>query len=140
MNIRSFSLFLGAVLLTAAFASAQTKVVKEVNAKQSSAWTGPELYNEFCAVCHGTDGRGNGPAASALKVQPTDLTMMARHNNGKYPDLHIQQVLKGQAEIPAHGSLSMPTWGNIFKSISASGTFADMRINALVEYLKQIQR
>ena len=121
-------------------ATAQTKVVKEVNARQSNAWTGPELYKEFCAVCHGVDGRGTGPAASALKSQPTDLTTIARRSNNKYPDLKIQQIIKGDPNIPAHGSSDMPTWGNIFKSISANGAFGEMRVNALVDYLKTIQR
>ena len=127
-------------LVFVTLAPAQTKVVKEVNARQSNAWNGVDLYKEFCAVCHGADGRGAGPAASALKSQPTDLTTITRRNNGKFPELHMQQVIKGDAGITAHGSLDMPTWGNIFKSISANGTFAEMRINALVEYLKQIQR
>jgi mono/diheme cytochrome c family protein len=121
-------------------ATAQTKVVKEVNAHQSNAWSGPDLYKEFCAVCHGADGRGNGPAASALKSQATDLTTIARRNNNKYPELKVQQIIKGDPSIAAHGSPDMPTWGNIFKSISANGTFGEMRVNALVTYIQQIQR
>jgi len=140
MIFRLCSLFIAWILLCAGMATAQTKVVKEVNARQSNAWTGPELYKEFCAVCHGVDGRGTGPAASALKSQPTDLTTIARRSNNKYPDLKIQQIIKGDPNIPAHGSSDMPTWGNIFKSISANGAFGEMRVNALVDYLKTIQR
>lgn len=140
MIFRLCSLFIPWILLCAGMATAQTKVVKEVNARQSNAWTGPELYKEFCAVCHGVDGRGTGPAASALKSQPTDLTTIARRSNNKYPDLKIQQIIKGDPNIPAHGSSDMPTWGNIFKSISANGAFGEMRVNALVDYLKTIQR
>ena len=140
MIFRLCSLFIPWILLCAGMATAQTNVVKEVNARQSNAWTGPELYKEFCAVCHGVDGRGTGPAASALKSQPTDLTTIARRSNNKYPDLKIQQIIKGDPNIPAHGSSDMPTWGNIFKSISANGAFGEMRVNALVDYLKTIQR
>ncbi len=35
---------------------------------------GPDLYRLYCATCHGRDGKGNGPAAAALKVPPPDLT------------------------------------------------------------------
>ena len=35
---------------------------------------GARLYRHNCALCHGADGRGNGPAAAALSVRPADLT------------------------------------------------------------------
>jgi len=131
---------LASILLCAGMATAQTKVVKEVNAHPTNAWRGPDLHTEVCAVCHGAEGHGNGPAASALKTSATDLTTIARRNNNKYPELKIQQIIKGDPNIPAHGSADMPTWGNVFKSISANGAFAEMRINALVTYIQQIQR
>ena len=36
---------------------------------------GAELFNINCTVCHGTDGKGNGPVAAFLqKKKPADLT------------------------------------------------------------------
>ena len=32
------------------------------------------LYSEQCAVCHGTEGRGDGPAAGLLSSRPRDFT------------------------------------------------------------------
>jgi mono/diheme cytochrome c family protein len=119
---------------------AQSKQVKMEPATSSNAWKGDALYSEFCAVCHGVDGRGNGPAAAALKSNPTDLTLIRRHNNGKFPVLHMQRVIGGEDAVAAHGSKQMPTWGDTFKAISANGTFAEMRVNALVDYLQKIQR
>jgi putative copper resistance protein D len=38
---------------------------------------GLRLYGEHCAVCHGTEGYGDGPAAAGLRPRPADLT--AKH-------------------------------------------------------------
>src|ERR1035438_4347192 len=73
-----------AVLLAGQIVLAQSKVVKTVPAQTTNAWNGDDLYKEFCAVCHGTDGRGGGPAASALKTAPSDLTQFAKQHGGKF--------------------------------------------------------
>jgi mono/diheme cytochrome c family protein len=119
---------------------AQTKQVKVEPAKSTNAWKGDDLYREFCAVCHGIDGKGNGPAADALKARPSDLTQISRHNGNKFPTLHMQRVIAGDDAVSAHGNHDMPIWGDSFKSISANGTFAEMRVNALVDYLQKIQK
>ena len=119
---------------------AQTKQVKMVPAQSTNAWKGDDLYREFCAVCHGVDGTGSGPAADALKVKPSNLTQISRQSNGKFPAMHMQRVVSGDDVVQAHGNRDMPTWGNTFKDISANSTFAEMRVNALVDYLKTIQR
>src|SRR5258708_18480043 len=36
---------------------------------------GRRVYAERCAVCHGPDGRGNGPAAPSLIPRPRDFTL-----------------------------------------------------------------
>lgn len=38
---------------------------------------GLQLYDDHCAVCHGTEGYGDGPAAAGLRPRPADLT--AKH-------------------------------------------------------------
>ncbi len=35
---------------------------------------GARLYAQNCALCHGADGKGDGPAAAGLTVRPADLT------------------------------------------------------------------
>src|ERR1022692_1563747 len=121
------SLTLIAIMVTlVAFAAtkvyAQTKQTKVESAKPANAWKGDDLYREFCAVCHGIDAKGNGPAADALKTRPTDLTEISRQNGNKFPTLHMQRVIGGEDAVAAHGSREMPTWGDSFKSISANGT------------------
>lgn len=61
-------------------APSQDKVIKHVPVKQTNASSGHEMFNSYCAVCHGTDGKGAGPASSALKVPPTDLTQLSAKN------------------------------------------------------------
>lgn len=40
----------------------------------ASVERGARLYAANCALCHGADGRGDGPAAAGLAVHPADLT------------------------------------------------------------------
>jgi mono/diheme cytochrome c family protein len=35
---------------------------------------GQQLFQTYCMVCHGTDGKGTGPAAKGLEHAPADLT------------------------------------------------------------------
>lgn len=122
-------------------ASAQpAKVVKQASARTTGAWSGDQLYKEFCAVCHGVDGKGGGPAASGLKTNPTDLTQISRRNGNKFNDLRIRSVIGAGEGIVSHGTAEMPVWGDVFKSISANQTFGQMRVDALVKYLQSIQR
>jgi len=125
-------------LTTAVFA--QTKQVKMEPIQSTTAHTGADLFREFCAVCHGADAKGNGPAADALKTRPSDLTQISRHNGNKFPTLHVHRIISGEDAVAAHGNRDMPTWGDMFKSISPDSTFADMRVRALVDYLQRIQR
>lgn len=40
----------------------------------ANAPVGARVYAQRCAVCHGSDGRGNGPAAPSLIPRPRDFT------------------------------------------------------------------
>ena len=101
---------------------------------------GSERSPEACAPCHGADGRGNGPAARALKTPPVDLTSLARNNHGTYPDAHVLAVLQFGSEIPAHGSQEMPVWGPILGRMNtANAQDRDLRLANLSHYLKHLQ-
>src|SRR3990172_1216399 len=56
---------------------------------------GPDLYRFYCATCHGRDGKGNGPAAPALKVPPPDLTVLTRRQNGVFPSVDVETIIRG---------------------------------------------
>src|SRR5450631_2589774 len=91
-------------------ASAQQTVVKAVRPAATSSLDGKSLFQEYCAVCHGKDAKGGGPAAEALKQRPSDLTQINHQNNGRFPDTKILAILKGEQKVAAHGNAEMPTW------------------------------
>jgi len=93
-----------ALLLAVSFNAAQEKNVKTVPIKFTDPSSAKEMYTEYCAVCHGTEAKGNGPAASEFKYAPTDLTTLARKNNGKFPEDQVYATLKFGTNAPAHGT------------------------------------
>ena len=115
-------------------------VVKHVPIANTPSNSGKEMFNSYCAVCHGTDGKGNGPAASAMKSAPTDLTVLAQKNGGKYPSAHVASIIRGQGTMPSHGSQDMPVWGPLFSSISQGHEAqVQQRTANLVAYIETLQ-
>lgn len=136
--------FVAGLLATAAFGIAQTTPqIKNVPVQHTSPASGKIMYDSYCAVCHGMDGRGNGPAAPALKQPATDLTLMAKQNGGKFPDAHIYAVLQFGTETSAHGSKDMPVWGPALRSLDRGSPTTEMvqhqRIVNLTNYLRTLQ-
>jgi mono/diheme cytochrome c family protein len=120
-------------------AVAQTKV-KEVPVRMISSLEGKDLYKQYCAVCHGVDGKGNGPAAEALKKPATDLTQLAARNKGKYSELAVQNSIIGPHGMVEHGTGEMPIWGPIFSRTGADRDLGELRVNALVKYIGTLQK
>ena len=114
------------------------KVTIPVN--KTAPTSGKQMYVSYCAPCHGLDGRGQGPVASALKTPPTDLTVLSRNNHGKYPDTHIVTVLQNGAQIPSHGTAEMPVWGPILGKMNQTSPQTRMlRVSNLSRYLETLQ-
>ena len=101
---------------------------------------GPDLYRFYCATCHGRDGKGNGPAAPALKVPPPDLTVLTRRQNGVFPSVDVETIIRGGTAMAAHGSDEMPVWGPIFHALDPSDARVKARIAALVSHIVSIQQ
>lgn len=119
MLVRSIFPIIGLMACMAFFCAAQQKEIKYVRVKASSPASSSEMYTSYCAVCHGVDGKGDGPAADALKVAPPDLTTLAKKNGGKYPTDHVTSAIRGDRRLAAHGSKEMPLWGDLFWGMSA---------------------
>ena len=88
----------------------QEKTVKKVPITRSDPTSGKQMYKDYCAACHGIDGKGSGPAAEFLKAPPPDLTMMAKRNDGKFPRDKFATVLRFGTGTHPHGTIDMPTW------------------------------
>lgn len=141
MRVMKFIIVALVVVMISALALAQNAAqVKHVPITNTPSNSGKEMFKSYCAVCHGLDGRGNGPAASAMKSAPTDLSALAKNNGGKYPSDHVAAVLRGQANTAAHGSEEMPVWGPLFSSISQGHEDqVQQRVANLVKYIETLQ-
>ena len=131
-----------AVNVAAQTPSAQTPVpkVKSVRVVPISSVEGRDNYTAYCAVCHGEDGKGNGPAAPAMKAPVPDLTTIAMRNKGKFDLLSVEYIINGTGKTatPAHGVEAMPIWGDVFQSEDKSKR--TLRIGNLAKYLQSIQQ
>ena len=142
-------LVFGAALVSIlTLAGAQENQIKKTQVKPTSSVSGAQMFKEYCAVCHGPSGKGDGPVATALKVPPPDLTTLAQRHDGKFPDDYVSNVLKNGVQNPAHGSGEMPVWGPIFDTMNRwkalcpgmDETPVTLRITNLTNYLKSIQK
>ena len=106
-----------------------------------SSMAGRDLYQFYCATCHGKDGKGSGPVVPALRQRPPDLTTMAARNGGTFPRDVALSLVTGGRELPAaHGSREMPVWGPIFHALDANDTANRLRIENVVDYLGSLQQ
>jgi mono/diheme cytochrome c family protein len=127
------------LLTAAAMFAADGPKIKQVPMKQTSPVDGKAMFSMYCAVCHGAEAKGNGPAAPAMKRFPGDLTKLAVNNHGKFPDDRVAVTIAGANGIAAHGSNEMPIWGDLFKSVSSDQSIVRLRISNLTDYVKSIQ-
>ena len=118
----------------------QTNAKVVIPITKTTPVNGKAMYVNYCAPCHGVDGMGAGPVASARKASPTNLTVLSRNNHGKFPDSHIVTVLNNGADVKSHGSVEMPVWGPILGKMNVSNSQDRMlRISNLSRYLDSMQ-
>ena len=106
---------------------------------------GAVLYERHCATCHGIDGKGQGPMAGVLLIQPIDLTGLTAANGGTFPVLRVVQRIDGRDPLVSHGS-PMPVYGDFFegddtamKTASGQPLMTSRAIADLVAFLEDIQ-
>jgi mono/diheme cytochrome c family protein len=100
---------------------------------------GQKLFMQYCASCHGLDGKGGGPVAASLKTTIPDLTTIEKRE-GKFNQMRIQNIISGEIGVAAHGEKGMPVWGFIFRHKAGGQSAATLNIFALAGYIKSIQQ
>jgi mono/diheme cytochrome c family protein len=135
MQRRSLLPFVLVICPTAGLLAANT-----VQTETPDVLAGKKTYTEYCAACHGEDAKGLGPAASALKTPPSDLTTLAKRHGGKFPEDFVAQTIRFGKPVQTHGSVDMPVWGPIFNVRDKFNEAAvRQRIKNLCDYLATLQ-
>jgi mono/diheme cytochrome c family protein len=112
-------------------------------------------YQSNCASCHGISAKGDGPMSTELKRRPTDLTVLAKRNNGVFPLNSVYRIIDGRDAILSHGTREMPVWGYrfvppqhfdlkldddyIYSPPTSPESVVHTRILAVIDYLNRIQ-
>lgn len=125
----------------AARSAAQSRQEDKTQLPPTYVPPGRQMYKEYCAACHGSDGKGRGPVAASLRKPPPDLTTLAKRHGGNFPEEYVTHVLRFGPGFSAHGSSEMPVWGPIFQNLENYNEAAvRQRIENLCEYLESIQK
>ena len=128
-----------ALLVSSSFAQ-NPKEQEDQSARLINSLQGADLYKACCAVCHGSDAKGNGPMSKSLRSAPSDLTRIAARNGGSFPLVRVRNVISGEEALGAgHGTREMPVWGPIFSQVGQDQDFGRVRIDNLARYLESLQ-
>jgi mono/diheme cytochrome c family protein len=128
------------LLMFVCIGAASSAVIAAQTARQS-IYSGSDDFQTYCASCHGTAAKGDGPIAKSLPKRPPDLTQLAKRNNDVFPEAQVFKTIDGRTPGASHPGADMPMWGDVFAKAgeSAGPEAAAARITALVTYLERIQ-
>jgi mono/diheme cytochrome c family protein len=101
--------------------------------------SGQELFQVFCAACHGPAGKGDGPVAGEMRTHVPDLTMLTRKSGGTYPITKVERAIDGDEILISHGTRDMPIYGDLFRAIRRDVVFVKQRVALLTGYIESIQ-
>jgi mono/diheme cytochrome c family protein len=107
-------------------------------------YSGQELYMRFCASCHGEEGHGDGPVASAISVTVPDLTGIMQRQGDQFPQQKLREIIDGRSVVIAHGTRYMPVWGYEFWVEQGADKEAEAAVRLILDnllgYIRGIQR
>ena len=114
------------------------------HADEAPDLSGAELYQVFCASCHGKQAHGDGPVAKSLRPTVPDLTRISVRNGGVFPTRRVRETIDGQELPRTHGTRAMPVWGWDFYAVDRPDPVRRERANELIDqlvsYIESIQR
>jgi len=120
--------------LTLIVVSVPEATADPLDVKPPDAYEGRRLYVSYCQLCHGTDGRGDGPLAKAMKISPADLNTTVRSRS----DTILTKIITGEGRQTITGrdrhnllSEAMPEWKDVF---------TESQVKALIAYLRFLGR
>lgn len=106
--------------------------------------SGKELYERYCASCHGLSGRGDGPVSKSLAVEVPDITRYAQRHGQFFDRTLVERIIDGRHVIAAHGTRTMPVWGETFSTSLLGDPNAEratrIQILRLADYVWQLQK
>jgi mono/diheme cytochrome c family protein len=79
---------------------------------------GAKVYAQRCALCHGPQGKGDGPAAAGLNPKPRN------HTDGAYMNSRTDDEL---LEVIRNGKGGMPAWGKILSEAETQAVLKHVR-------------
>ncbi len=97
-------------------------------AAKGDAATGKASFDQLCASCHGTSGKGDGPAASALTPKPRNLTDKAYMSGLK--EAYLEKLIKEGGKAVGKSPL-MPAMGTALK---------DSDIDNVIAYIRTLEK
>lgn len=72
---------------------------------EPNALIGSHLYRSYCLVCHGANGKGAGPIAKNLNLEPTDLS------SEQYRTKKVETLAAIIGDYRGQAGAGMPNWG-----------------------------
>ena len=106
---------------------------------EASRPSGQQFFVNYCASCHGLEGRGDGPLASELRVAPANLRLLAQQNDGSFPTRRIQTAIDGRGMPLVHGLPDMPVWGTVWKREGLSEAEVRAQTLSVASYIRSLQ-
>jgi mono/diheme cytochrome c family protein len=110
----------------------------------AEADSGKQMYRQYCASCHGIEGKGNGTVATQLKIKVADLTVIRKKNKGIFPLDSVMATIDGRRIVKGHGDREMPVWGEVFSTESEKKKYTELttllKAKLIAEYVATLQK
>jgi len=129
-----------ALFLLAFFCSTSVRAGQGRRPPAIHTLNGADIFQNYCAPCHGLGGKGNGPVAPALKYSVPDLTQISKRAGGTFSRDRVRNIIEGTETLSGHGSREMPIWGPVFHQIDADQDLGAVRTDNVTKYIESIQQ
>lgn len=99
---------------------------QSASADPMKTFEGRKLFQSLCFVCHGAEGKGDGPLTKRMDVRPADLTSGTTRARS---DEELLAIIAGRDDHQP--SRVMPRWGTLIR---------DTDMDAVLAYVRFLQR